>query len=46
VGIPERKSLEDLDVNGRVKLKQTWNTQDRRVKTGVIWLTTGPSGGT
>jgi hypothetical protein len=25
VGIPERRSLEGLDINGIMKLKQTWN---------------------
>jgi hypothetical protein len=26
VGIPEGRSLEDLDINGSIKLKEKWNT--------------------
>jgi hypothetical protein len=26
VVIPEGRSLEDLDINGNIKLKQKWNT--------------------
>jgi len=41
----ERDHLEDLGVDGRIKLRWTFRKWDVRVLTGLIWLRIGTGGG-
>jgi hypothetical protein len=41
----ERDHLEDLDVDGRILLKWTFNKWDEEAWTGLIWRRIGTGGG-
>jgi hypothetical protein len=41
----QRDHLQDLGVDGKVKLKRIENKYDVMVLTGLIWISTGTSGG-
>jgi len=41
----QRDHLEDLSVDGRIKLKWTCKREDWEARTGLIWLRIGKGGG-